>query len=100
MAGLTRIAGGVCRNVWGVRLASWSRSASVRSVSLSAVRWNQEKVTHTGQVSQTSHRSSVLKVVFLILQHWERNDYRNVRFVDKEKQVSNNTRFLRKGWRK
>ena len=43
-----------------------------------------DKVTHTGQVSV----DTCVCVVIILTQSWEDSDYRNVRFIDKTKEVS------------
>ncbi len=60
-------------------------SAVVKSLSASASHCGEDKVTHTGQVITKATRD--ISKVFSFLQKWENDDYRNLRFIDREKKV-------------
>lgn len=59
----------------------------LRSLSVSA-RWcGEDKVTHTGQVRDSKITVKQVAMLLFSVQKWESDDYRNVRFIDREKQV-------------
>ena len=67
------------------RTAGWSRT-----LSFSSSRWNQDDVTHTGQVQPHTSLELVFQPSHFFItfsQYWEKDDYRNVRFIDRQKLV-------------
>ena len=69
-----------------VAVRSWNASTA-RALTVSTARLSSEaaKVTHTGQVRWGTCINSI--AFWLHPQVWEESDYRNIRFVDREKQV-------------